>query len=92
MSKKRISLSPVTWYSDIPALSHMTDQRHFFEGSLRPTWRTIKVGGENSFSCNMGDIWMITSARMALLKNYLLVPGLVANLMSVQKACAKTRL
>ncbi|KAI0995269.1 hypothetical protein K3495_g12913 [Podosphaera aphanis] len=70
----------------------MTDQRQFFKGPLRPTRRTIKVGGGRLFCREMGEAWMVTSGGMALLRDCLLVPGLGANLMSVRKACAQAGL
>ncbi|POS84547.1 hypothetical protein EPUL_003229, partial [Erysiphe pulchra] len=76
------------WHADTAALSHTTDDPKNFRGPQRPTHCTIKVGGGKLFCRKIGDASMVTKEGVALLKDYLFVPGLGANLMSVRKVCA----
>ncbi|KAI0991928.1 hypothetical protein K3495_g16259, partial [Podosphaera aphanis] len=91
-SKQHHSLTPTIWHPDTAASSHMTDNPKLFKGPLRPTRRTIRVGGGKLFCREMGDAWMVTKMGVAVLKDCLLVPGLGANLMSVRKSCATSGL
>ncbi|KAI1006166.1 hypothetical protein K3495_g2048 [Podosphaera aphanis] len=86
------TLTPTIWHPDTTASSHMTDNPKLFKGPLRPTRRTIRVGGGKLFCREMGDAWMVTKRGVAVLKDCLLVPGLGANLMPVRKSCATSGL
>ena len=66
----------------------MTHDLKYFNGPVRHTRRTIKVGGGVLFCRKMSDALMVTKNGVAILKDCLFVPGLGANLMSVRKACA----
>ncbi|KAI0999847.1 hypothetical protein K3495_g8351, partial [Podosphaera aphanis] len=90
--KQSHSLTPVTWHPDTAASSHMSDNLKIFKGPLRPTRRTIKVGGGKLFCREMGDAWMVTERGVATLKDCLFVPGLGANLISMRKACENSDL
>ncbi|POS81995.1 hypothetical protein EPUL_005729, partial [Erysiphe pulchra] len=76
------------WHTDTAASSHMTDDPKNFRGPLRLTRRTTKVGGGKLFCREMGDASMVAKEGVAHLKDCLFVPGLGANIMSVEKDCA----